>query len=187
MSCHHSLQLSVLKGLQVVWFLTLLGCFGFGLILIKTSSCSINAVIHWGSTSTSSLMSNINTRGKQPCGAHTIKTHLQQSMRFLMPPIDQHLPNPREKKVVFYTTHLQTNVLAVAIKKENLWLYLIHKNFLGTSTKSFLICWITTTSLVDIYILRPGLHCFCEWVYLAGMTLTGFEIGVVIRGLYKGG
>lgn len=117
MSCHHSLQLSVLKGLQVVWFLTLLGCFGFGLILIKTSSCSINAVIHWGSTSTSSLMSNINTRGKQPCGAHTIKTHLQQSMRFLMPPIDQHLPNPREKKVVFYTTHLQTNVLAVAIKK----------------------------------------------------------------------
>lgn len=49
---------------------TLLGCFGFGLILMKTSSCSMRAVIHWGSTSMSSLMSNIKTRGKQPCGAN---------------------------------------------------------------------------------------------------------------------
>lgn len=57
----------------------MLGCFGFGLMLMKTSSCSMSAVIHWGSTSMSSLMSNINTRGKQPCGAkHKIKVVLCQ-------------------------------------------------------------------------------------------------------------
>lgn len=52
---------------------TLLGCFGFGLMLMKTSSCSMSAVIHCGSTSMSSLMSNINTRGRQPCGVSTKK------------------------------------------------------------------------------------------------------------------
>lgn len=47
---------------------TLLGCLGFGLTLMNTSSCSISDVMHCGSTSMSSLISNISTRGRQPCG-----------------------------------------------------------------------------------------------------------------------
>lgn len=51
---------------------TLLGCLGFGLMLMKMSSCSMSAVMHRGSTSTSSLMSNISTRGRQPCGTQLL-------------------------------------------------------------------------------------------------------------------
>lgn len=52
---------------------TLLGCLGFGLTLMNTSSCSISDVMHCGSTSMSSLMSNISTRGRQPCRKHQKK------------------------------------------------------------------------------------------------------------------
>ncbi len=49
---------------------TLLGCFGLGLTLMNTSSCSIREVMQCGSTSMSSLISNISTSGRQPCGKH---------------------------------------------------------------------------------------------------------------------
>lgn len=52
---------------------TLLGCLGFGLTLMNTSSCSIREVMHCGSTSISSLISNISTSGRQPCGKHKEK------------------------------------------------------------------------------------------------------------------
>lgn len=66
---YHSTCLTCRNGeCSFVCVQTLLGCLGFGLTLMNTSSCSISDVMHCGSTSMSSLISNISTRGRQPCG-----------------------------------------------------------------------------------------------------------------------
>lgn len=138
---------------------TLLGCFGFGLILMKTSSCSISPVIHWCSTSMSSLMSNINTRGKQPCGANTKEIHFllwtvfflwhYTSLKNLL--VCMCVPPIYSKPFLSSRAPFVEQVGHSNKYKIHCW---IHPTLsLGNSANSNLFCMITTTSTTDIYIL----------------------------------
>lgn len=154
---------------------TLLGCFGLGLMLMKTSSCSMSAVMHCGSTSMSSLMSNINTRGRQPCGVSTEKKKKKistSSHAWRVAPTHRSLeiiasavqgaaatsPPPLPPRLNHYYPDRQTQIFTAG---------LVPSESLGNSTKTNLFGVMATASAADLFILGFGCCAAllsCAWV-----------------------